>query len=33
VTSVADGDYLTVDIVQVGSTTPGSDLTVQVAVS
>lgn len=26
----ADGDYLTVDVVQVGSTTAGSDLTVQI---
>jgi hypothetical protein len=30
VVSLAAGDYLTVDIVQVGSTTAGSDLTVQV---
>lgn len=30
VTSVTDGDYLTVDIVQVGSTTAGSDLTLVV---
>lgn len=30
VTSLADGDYLTVDIDQVGSTVPGADLTVQV---
>jgi hypothetical protein len=33
VTTVANGDYLTVDVDQVGSTTPGSDLTVQVEVS
>jgi hypothetical protein len=33
VTSLADGDYLTVDIIQVGSTTAGSDLTVQLAVA
>lgn len=32
VTTVADGSYLTVDIDQIGSTTPGSDLTVQVEV-
>lgn len=32
VTSVANGSYLTVDIAQVGSTTPGADLTVQVEV-
>lgn len=30
VTTIADGHYLTVDIDQVGSTIPGSDLTVQV---
>jgi len=30
VTSVVAGDYLTIDIDQVGSTTPGSNLTVQV---
>jgi hypothetical protein len=30
VTSLADGDYLTVNIAQVGSTTAGSDLTVQI---
>jgi hypothetical protein len=30
VTALADGDYLTVDVDQVGSTTPGSDLTVQI---
>ncbi|MDL4812825.1 hypothetical protein [Actinomadura opuntiae] len=30
VTTWAPGDYLTVDIVQVGTTTPGSDLTVTV---
>ncbi len=29
-TSMAAGDYLTVDIDQAGSTTPGSDLTVQI---
>ncbi len=28
--ALADGDYLTVNITQVGSTTPGADLTVQV---
>ncbi|MEO6513849.1 MAG: hypothetical protein ABIR37_04135 [Candidatus Saccharimonadales bacterium] len=32
VTTVANGDYLTVDIDQVGSTTPGTDLTVQMEV-
>ena len=32
VTSVASGEYLTVDIDQVGSTTAGADLTVQVEV-
>lgn len=32
VTSVADGEYLTVDIDQIGSGTAGSDLTVQVEV-
>jgi hypothetical protein len=31
VTTWANGDYLTVDIDQVGSTTPGTDLQVQVA--
>jgi hypothetical protein len=30
VTDATDGDYLTVDIDQVGSTTPGSDITVAV---
>lgn len=30
VTTWADGDYLTVNVAQVGSATPGSDLTVQV---
>lgn len=30
ITSFVDGDYLTVDIVQIGSTTAGSDLTVMV---
>lgn len=30
VTAWADGEYLTVDIVQIGSTTPGSNLTVTV---
>ena len=30
VTSLANGDYLTVDIDQVGSTIPGADLTVSV---
>jgi lipopolysaccharide export system protein LptA len=30
VTSVTDGDYLTVDVDQIGSTVPGSDLTVVV---
>lgn len=30
VTTMVDGDYLTVDIDQIGSTTPGADLTVQV---
>ncbi|HEY5695229.1 MAG TPA: hypothetical protein VIQ80_00115 [Candidatus Saccharimonadales bacterium] len=33
VVSLAAGDYLTVDIAQVGSTTAGSDLTVSVIVS
>lgn len=33
VTALAAGDYLTVDIVQVGSTTAGSDLTVSIIVS
>jgi hypothetical protein len=28
--TLADGDYITVDVDQVGSTTPGSDLTVQI---
>ncbi|MFG1977044.1 hypothetical protein ACGFJC_47595 [Nonomuraea fuscirosea] len=32
VPTVADGDYLTVDVDAVGSTTPGSDLTVQITV-
>lgn len=32
VTSVAAGSYITVDVAQVGSTIPGSDLTVQVEV-
>ena len=32
VTSVAAGDYLTVDVAQVGSTVAGSDLSVQVEV-
>lgn len=30
VATLADGDYLTVDIDQIGSTIPGSNLTVQV---
>lgn len=30
VTSLADGDYLTIDLDQIGSTVPGADLTVQV---
>lgn len=30
VTAIADGDYLTVDIDQIGSSVAGSDLTVQV---
>lgn len=30
VTAVAAGDYLTVDVAQVGSTTAGADLTVQI---
>jgi hypothetical protein len=30
VTTLADGDYLTVDIDQIGSTIAGSDLTIQV---
>jgi hypothetical protein len=30
VTSVADGDYVTVDVVSVGSTSPGADLVVQI---
>lgn len=29
-TSLVQGDYVTVDIDQVGSTTPGSDLTVEI---
>lgn len=33
VTSIADGDYLTVDVDQVGSTVAGADLTVQVWVA
>lgn len=33
VTSLVSGDYLTIDIDQVGSTTPGSNLTVQVEFS
>lgn len=33
VTALAAGDYLTVDIVQVGSTTAGADLTVSVVVN
>jgi hypothetical protein len=33
VTSLADGDYLTVDIDQIGSSTPGSNLTVTITVS
>ena len=33
VTSVAPGSYLTVDIDQLGSTTPGNDLTVQVEIA
>jgi len=33
VTSIAAGDYLTIDIDQIGSTIPGSNLTVQVIVS
>ncbi len=33
VTSLADGDYLTVDIDQVGSTLPGTDLLINVEVS
>lgn len=33
VTSLAAGDYLTVDVDQVGSTVAGADLTVQVYVS
>lgn len=32
VTSVADGSYLTIDVAQVGSTTAGADLTVQLEV-
>jgi hypothetical protein len=31
-TAFAPGDYFTVNIIQVGSSTPGSDLTVQIAV-
>lgn len=30
VTAIDDGDYLTVNITQVGSSVPGSDLTVQI---
>lgn len=30
VTTLADGDYLTVDVVSIGSTTAGSDLTVTI---
>lgn len=30
VTTLADGDYLTVDIDQIGSTIPGADLSVQI---
>ena len=33
VTTVADGDYLTVDVDQIGSTVAGSNLVVQVAVA
>jgi hypothetical protein len=33
VTTLAAGDYLSVDVDQVGSTTPGADLTVQVGLS
>lgn len=33
VTSVAAGDYLTVDIDQIGSTTPGADLAVTVVMA
>jgi hypothetical protein len=33
VTSWADGDYLTVDIDQIGSTTAGADLTVEITAS
>jgi len=33
VTTLADGDYLTVDIDQVGSTVAGSDLTVQIVLA
>lgn len=29
-TAWADGEYLTIDVTQVGSTTPGSDLTIVV---
>lgn len=29
-TTIADGSYFTVDVVQVGSTVPGADLTVQI---
>lgn len=32
VTTVAAGEYLTIDIDQIGSTTAGSDLTVQIEV-
>jgi len=30
ITALTEGDYITVDVAQVGSTTPGSDLTVQI---
>lgn len=30
IVALADGDYITIDVDQVGSTTPGSDLTVQI---
>lgn len=33
ITSLLAGDYLTVNVVQIGSSTPGSDLTVQVFMS
>lgn len=32
-TTVLNGDYLTVDVTQIGSTVPGSDLTVQINLS